>query len=197
MRCSGLITVNPYAFLWDHTKSVDEALRFVPRSLGTYGQKFLQWETVKRLLNGSIDARSAARNIIASLIGRLSHLQRPLRDKFAFLSAEHTAVMQRFSLLSQRHVDMSLIYSASDIGLEHFSLHFGHDGAGLARFANARLAVVPDADHNLTPAHARTIYLDEIRAMAQRLGTRRATAQATAGKPASQTIQGTLPSGIA
>ena len=195
MRCSGLITVNPYAFIWDYTKSVDEALRFVPRSLGTYGQKFLQLETVRRLLNGSIDARSAFRNIVASLIGRLSHLQRPLRDKFAFLSAEHTAVMQRFALLSQRNVRMSLIYSEQDIGLEHFSLHFGRDGAGLSRFDNAHLVVIPNADHNLTPAHAREIYVREIKDMALDLNAPVAPAPLAsgAGKRSPKTTKGSLP----
>ncbi len=182
-RCSGVITVNPYAFRWDEKRSVDEALRFVPRSLGTYGQKFLQLETLKRLANGSIDARSAARNIVTSLMQRAARLRRPFLDRFPFLSSDHCAVMEGFQTLKKRKVDLSLIYSAHDIGLEHFHLHLGHDGSGLRNFPNAKLTVIPDADHNLTPAHARAIYLAEIQEMALRLGARRARpADDTAGE---------------
>lgn len=179
-RCAGLITVNPYAFYWDQTKSVDEALRFVPRSLETYGQKFLQFETLQRLFNGSIDARSAVRNICSSLVGRMARLRQPLLDRFPFLSSEHGAVMSGFQALRSREVELSLIYSATDIGLEHFRLHFGNDGAGLGKFQNARLTIIPDADHNLTPAHARAIYVREIQNMALKLGARRGAAQASA-----------------
>jgi hypothetical protein len=154
---------------------VDEALRFVPRSLETYGQKFLQLETLKRLLNGSIDAGSAVRNILTSVARRIAQLRQPLLDRFPFLSSEHMAVMESFQVLKKRNVELSLIYSAHDIGLEYFHLHFGRDGAGLKTFPNARLTLIPDADHNLTPAHARAIYLKEIQEMALRLGVRRSS----------------------
>jgi pimeloyl-ACP methyl ester carboxylesterase len=183
-RCSGLITVNPYSFHWDPTKSVDEALRFVPRSLETYGQKFLQVETFRRLVNGSVDAGSAVRNILTSVLRRAAQLRQPLLDRFSFLSREHATVLKGFNLLKNRNVEISLIYSAQDIGLEHFSLHFGRTGSGLAKFGNARLTVIPDADHNLTPAHARAIYIREIQNMALRLGARRGSQQTAAGAAA-------------
>jgi pimeloyl-ACP methyl ester carboxylesterase len=183
-RCSGLITVNPYAFHWDQNNSVDEALRFVPRSLETYGQKFLQVETLKRLLNGSVDTGSAMRNILTSLLRRIAQLRQPLLDRFSFLSREHATVLKGFNVLKNRGVEVSLIYSAQDIGLEHFSLHFGRSGQGLQKFGNARLTVIPDADHNLTPAPARAIYVREIQTMALRLGARRGSAQAATGTAA-------------
>ncbi|MDE1993932.1 MAG: alpha/beta fold hydrolase [Rhizobiaceae bacterium] len=170
IRCAGMITVNPYAFFWDESHSVDEALRFVPRSLESYGQKLLQWETVKRLYSGQIDAGSAARNIVTSVARRAVRLGRPLLGVLPFPAGEHEIVMAGFRTLAKRQVDISLIYSAQDIGMEHFREHFGERGEGLKAFPNAHLTVIPDADHNLTPPHARQIYLHEIKVMALRLG---------------------------
>jgi alpha-beta hydrolase superfamily lysophospholipase len=169
-RCDGVIAVNPYVFHWARDESVDGALRIIPRSLGTYGQKFLQWQTLRRLCEGNIDARNAARNILTSLLRRVSRLGRPLLNKFPVLSKERTAVIGGFQTLQSRQTDLSLIYSAHDIGLEHFRQHFGQHGGGLAKFSDARLMIIPDANHNLTPPHAREIYLGEIRDMALRIG---------------------------
>jgi pimeloyl-ACP methyl ester carboxylesterase len=169
-RCSGLITVNPYAFFWDETQSVDEALRFVPRSLETYRQKFLQFETLKRLYGGQIDAKSAARNIVTALARRAVRLGRPLLGVLPFFAGEHETVINGFRSLTKRQVDISLIYSAHDIGLDHFREHFGEDAAGLKNFPDIRLTIIPDADHNLTPPYARKVYLREVREMALRLG---------------------------
>ncbi|MEF0940289.1 alpha/beta hydrolase [Rhizobium sp. BR 362] len=169
-RCSGLITVNPYAFFWDETQSVDAALRFVPRSLETYGQKLLQFETLKRLYGGQIDAKSAARNIVVALARRAVRLGRPLLGVLPFFAGEHETVINGFRALTKRQVDISLIYSAHDIGLDHFREHFGEDAAGLKNFPDIRLTIIPDADHNLTPPYARKVYLHEVREMALRLG---------------------------
>ncbi|MQB45665.1 alpha/beta hydrolase [Rhizobium sp. ICMP 5592] len=171
-RCHGLITVNPYAFFWDETQSVDEALRFVPRSLETYGQKFLQLETLKRLYGGQIDAKSAARNIVTALARRAVRLGRPLLGVLPFFAGEHEIVMGGFRTLARRRVDISLIYSAHDIGLDHFHEHFGEDASALRNFPDIRLTIIPGADHNLTPPYARKVYLREVREMGLRLGKR-------------------------
>jgi alpha-beta hydrolase superfamily lysophospholipase len=170
-RCNGVIAVNPYVFHWDRDESVDGALRVIPRSLETYGQKFLQWQTLRRLYEGNIDARNAARNILTSLLRRASRLGQPLLNIFPFLSSERTAVSGGFQTLQKRNVDFSLIYSAHDIGLEHFRHHFGQNGGDLKKFSDARLTIIPDANHNLTPPHAREIYLSEILEMALRIGS--------------------------
>lgn len=165
-RCVGMIGVNPYTLHWDNSQSIDIALRFVPRSLATYGQKFLRLETLKRLLTGQIDAKSAVINITTSLLTRLSRWKRPLLDMFPFLSKDHTLLLAGFHGLRKRHVAVSLIYSAHDIGLDQFRQHFGQKPDCLRDFPNARLTIIPDADHNLTPVHAREIYVGEISRMA-------------------------------
>lgn len=169
-RCSGLVTVNPYSFFWDESRSVDEALRYAPRSLETYGRKFLQLETLKRLLAGQIDAKSALCNLVTVLGRRAVRSSRQLLSAFPFLAGTQGPVINGFRTLSRRKVDMSLIYSAHDIGLDHLHEQFGEDGDGLRHFPDIRLTIIPEADHNLTPPYARKVYLREVREMGMRLG---------------------------
>ncbi|MGY5779785.1 alpha/beta fold hydrolase [Rhizobium sp. LEGMi135b] len=171
-RCGGLITVNPYSFHWDESRSVDEALRFAPRSLETYGRKLLQMETLKRLFGGQIDARSAICNVATGLGRRAIRTARRLLGSFPIFSAAQGPVLSGFRTLARRGVDMSLIYSAHDIGLDHLHDQFGENGAGLKHFPDIRLTIIPEADHNLTPPYARKVYLREVREMGLRLGNR-------------------------
>lgn len=169
-RCHGLVTANPYSFSWDESRSVDEALRFAPRSLETYGRKFLQLETLKRLVGGQIDAKSALRNLATVLSRRAARSARRLLGVLPFLAGTQGPVINGFRALSKRRVDMSLIYSAHDIGLDHLHEHFGQDASGLKHFPEIRLTLIAEADHNLTPPNARSIYLQEVKEMGLRLG---------------------------
>ncbi|MFK0164711.1 alpha/beta fold hydrolase [Rhizobium sp. NPDC090279] len=171
-RCGGLITVNPYSFHWDESRSVDEALRFAPRSLETYGRKLLQMETLKRLFGGQIDAKSAIYNMATGLRRRAARTGRQLLGAFPVFAAAQGPVLGGFRTLARRGVDMSLIYSAHDIGLDHLHDQFGENGVGLKHFPDIRLTIIPEADHNLTPPYARKVYLKEVREMGLRLGAR-------------------------
>ncbi|WP_195909622.1 alpha/beta hydrolase [Rhizobium tubonense] len=171
VRCGGVIAVNPYVFHWDQSQSIDGALRVIPRSLETYGQKLLRLQTLRRLYEGNIDVKNAARNVLTSLLWRASRLGQPLLDIFPFLSRRHAAVIGGFQALVRRKVILSLIYSAHDIGLEHFWQHFGKNGGGLRSLPDVRLTIIPDSNHNLTTAQAREIYLNSIEEMALRIGS--------------------------
>jgi hypothetical protein len=78
-------------------------------------------------------------------------------------------VLAGFEALKRRRVDVSLLYSSDDVGLQYARLHLGCDRKRSGRFPNTRLTVIADADHNLTPPHAQDIYLAEVRDMALRL----------------------------
>jgi pimeloyl-ACP methyl ester carboxylesterase len=173
-RSSGLVAANPYVFHWDGKLTVDASLRHVPRSLETYGLKLLQLETLKRLLRGDIDGPRAIRNFATSVMRRAIRHSRPLLDFLPFRSAERNAILDLFHSLKARKVEVSLLYTAHDTGLEQFNDHFGSDGSYLKRYGNVRLNIIPEADHNLTQAHAQSFYLQEIRAISLKVGPHQA-----------------------
>lgn len=162
-RVSGAVAVNPYTFRWQPGRDVDSALRSGARALSDYGQRALQWATVRRLLTGEIDVRRALANI-ARAVSRKA-LARPMLF-LRHYTEEGRHVHAAFRTLARRGTKLTLVYSENDVGWEHFASYFGQRGERLREYANAQLSVIPNADHNLTPPHARAVYLDEVTSLA-------------------------------
>ncbi|WPE20568.1 serine aminopeptidase domain-containing protein [Shinella zoogloeoides] len=164
-RITGVVAVNPIVFRWHDGQSVDEALDNPLQTLEHYGRRFIEKETLLRVFRGEIDVVQKGRDVLGRLLVRAV---RPLTRVFGGISRRERAVFSDFRMLRDRGVRVALLYGADEFGLEEFALFFGKDGRGLRRFGNMRLSIVPDTDHNFTPAHARAHYLDAIRSLASR-----------------------------
>jgi len=164
-RISGAVLVNPVTFYWAPGRSVDDAVREGNRTLEDYGSRALRIETFLRLFRGELDIRAILRNLARGVVGRVRGLARKLlRSR----SPEGRAVYSAFGELKQREVPLALVYAEKDTGREHFNFYFDQAGTGVQGFDNVSVAIVPDADHNLTPEHSREIYIDAIRSLALR-----------------------------
>ncbi|WP_052182993.1 lysophospholipase [Rhizobium sp. YS-1r] len=164
-RIAGNVSVNPAVFRWRPGRSVEDAIINGTRSLDDYGKRALRIETFKRILKGEVDVLAAVRNIVNGIGSRIRN---KLLHVFCAVLPEGRAIYGAFRALHQRGMPVSLIYSENDLGLEQYDFYFGRDGSGLSRFPNVSSTIIPDADHNLTPDHAREIYLDTLRKMAFR-----------------------------
>ena len=164
-RVAGEVLVNPIVFRWRPGRSVDEAIISGSRSLEDYTRRAMRLETFRRILRGEVNLAAAIRNVIASVGARIRNRMLHL---FRGFMPEGRAIYGAFRKLNERGTPVCLIYSEHDLGLEQYDFYFGHDGAGLARFPNVVPAIIPDADHNLTPDHAREIYFNALRQMACR-----------------------------
>lgn len=169
-RAAGAVVVNPYTFRWQPGRDVDSALQFGPRALSDYGQRALQWATVRRLMKGEIDVRRALANI-AQAVSRKALA--PLVLFIRHYTEEGRHVHAAFRTLARRGTRVTLVYSENDVGWEHFSSYFGQRGERLREYGNVQLAVIPNADHNLTPPHARAVYLDEVTSLALQFSSQR------------------------
>ncbi|MGN7293098.1 serine aminopeptidase domain-containing protein [Rhizobium sp. SAFR-030] len=171
-RIEGVVAVNPYAFHWDETKPLQDDLRSMPQSIDTYWRKMVSGAAIGRILRGEIDIRNSARNVAAAVFGKLEYQMSSRFGLSLTRSAERASVYEAFETLGERRVQVSLLYSCGDVGLDHLRYHFGDDGIQLNRFANVAIEFIPDADHNLTPQAARAVYLERVREMALRIRTR-------------------------
>ncbi|WP_250957857.1 alpha/beta fold hydrolase [Rhizobium sp. CG5] len=165
-RIRGVVVANPFAFFWNPKRNVDEFLSVVPRSLDTYKARLFQRDTLRRLLDGRIDVRVAFSNMVKALGQRL--LQATGAGPYLLPEQRRNGreVKSAFVKLAARGTELRILYSEHDIGLTHFASHFGADGEGLKRYPNARMAMIEDTDHNLTPEKARRVYYEAIREMA-------------------------------
>jgi pimeloyl-ACP methyl ester carboxylesterase len=168
-RVKGLVVVNAYTLFWDPKQSIDEWLQFSPQQLSSYGAKALKLETWKKILRGDVNLPYAALNTFRFIRKRILEFSGPLAARVPSLSREGREVHSALRAIQAQETDLVLMYRDNDVGLHHFSYHFGSDGAKLAKYGHARLVLVPDADRNMTKSHARAIYRREIVDMAMRL----------------------------
>jgi O-antigen/teichoic acid export membrane protein/alpha-beta hydrolase superfamily lysophospholipase len=166
-RVTGVISVNPFVLYWDPERPVDAGLQFVPRSLDDYGQRMARVETLKRLFAGEINIPAAARNIAIALGKRIARRATPLLRQLPGKRHIHREVRDSFRTFQERKIPVSLIYSEGDVGLDDLHLHFGEQGSGLDSYSNVKLTMLPDTDHNLTPAVSRRVVFDEILRLAR------------------------------
>lgn len=166
-RVAGAVSVNPFVFHWDPARSVDAELRFVPRSLEDYGQRFTSLDTLKRLASGKVDVLAAIRNIVLVVGKRIAHLGAPLVRLLPGRASAHHEAKRIFENFAARSIPISLVYSEGDVGLDDMRLHFGEYGTGLRRYPNVTLTMLPDTDHNITPPGSRAVVLEEIARMAR------------------------------
>lgn len=182
-RIAGNVSVNPAVFCWRPGRSVEDMIVNGARSLRDYRKRALRAETFKRILRGEVNTVAAVRNIAKSVGNRAKG---KVLHAFRGFLPEGRAIYGVFRTLHQRGTPISLIYSENDLGLEQYDFYFGHDGAGLTRFPNVSLAIIPDADHNLTPEHARKVYLEALREMAFRVPLEEDVYSKTAGSVAAE-----------
>lgn len=165
-RIKGMVVANPFSFFWNPKRNVDEFLSVVPRSLDTYKARLFQHDTLRRLLDGRIDVRVAFSNVGKAIGQRLLQVTGAGPYLLPEQRRNCREVKGAFERLAARRTELLILYSERDIGLTHFANHFGADGEGLKRYPNARMAIIEDTDHNLTPDAARRLYYEAIRDMA-------------------------------
>nr|WP_245432440.1 alpha/beta fold hydrolase [Mesorhizobium loti] len=169
-RCKAAVAINPFTFIWDKDEGVDDAVRNNVRSLEDYGRRMVSIDTVRRLFAGRVDVRRALISIGKQLAmrvgGMLPPLLAPLSKNARLREATHAA----FRRLAQRHMPLTLIYSATDVGLDRFRLYLGRNGEGLKRYDNVSLEIIANADHNITPPAAKAAVHEHILAAALKAG---------------------------
>ena len=164
-RLSGAVLVNPITFYWEPGRSVDEAVREGSRTLEEYGSRLLRASTFKRLVRGGLDFVGIARNVAGGMGRRIAKRARHLlRGR----TTEGRAVYKAFGVLKERQSPVELLYSYRDPGLEYFGYYFDAREGRIAGYPNVSVKKIADADHNLTPQHARDIYIDALERMAVR-----------------------------
>ncbi|WP_152980027.1 alpha/beta fold hydrolase [Mesorhizobium sp. 1M-11] len=169
-RCKAAVVVNPFTFVWDKDDVVDDALRYNARSLEDYGRRMISIDTLRRLRAGRVNIRYATVNIAKQLAnrfaGKMPAVLAPL-SKYARLKE---ATYASFKRLTERHMPLTLIYSANDIGLDRFRFYLGRNGENLKRYGNVSVEIIPGADHNISPPAAKAIVRERILAAAVKAG---------------------------
>ena len=161
-RVTDVFVVNTQRFLWNPAESVEEVIRYGLRSMNDYVGDIKGRQALKKLLRSRqriVPAvRFLARRNLKTLVAKV-----PIGLRSAVMRNSMAArIHAMFTTLAERGTRVSLLYSEGDPGLVELRNSFGPQGRDLRRFGNVTVALIPDADHNLTSARASSAMLDHI-----------------------------------
>lgn len=153
LNVSRVVLCNPLVYIWDPDEEVD-VNRLGFRTAEAYRKKLADPKTIKRLLTGDIDVRSALNGM--KNIGRMKFAA-IVSKVFPRLTKHGRFKLQAleiFADLRDRDIPVHFFCSAGDGSLELLEFHFGQDLQGLKAFPNISVRTIENADHNLTPEPA-------------------------------------------
>ena len=157
-RVAALALVNQVRLVWDPEESLVDVSRMGPRTVSEYKRRLIDPRTLRRLLRGEVNVPAVLRGMRQHVASRLSHrLARifPNISKYARFRTECHRMMRE---LDARGVPMRFLSSDRDASLEQLSLYFGRDRRELGKYGAARLDLLADADHNITPLAAQEAF---------------------------------------
>lgn len=159
---SSIVLINPQTFIWHEGDSLQLRSQGAIRSMDFYRSNLLNAGTWRRLVTGEINFFLIVAGVAAMLKKRLAlRWSALLRLRFgARAEAAPLDVKNTFQNFLRREVNVFLIYSAADGGINEMETHLGPDAAALRKHARFKLQIVEGADHTFTPLWAQRRLLD-------------------------------------
>ena len=155
---ASIVLVNPQTFTWREGDSLELKRRTGIRSMRFYRSRLLDASTWKRLVTGQVNLGVILFGMAAIVRKRLALRLAGLRSA---LVAGSTPAMPRstdirgiFRGFLQRGVEVFLVFSANDGGLDEVETHLGPNAARLRKHEHFKFQIVDGADHTFTPLWA-------------------------------------------
>jgi alpha/beta superfamily hydrolase len=153
---AGIIVVNPIVFYWDETCALDVAAWMTYYESRRYSRSVREVAAWVRLVRGEVNVRHAAvvgyRRMREVVGGAAAGLWR----RFAWHRVEGDDVPTDLERISARGVDVLLVFSEGDPGLDFVRRRHAHEIRVLERRrSNFAMRVVAGADHTFTRREAR------------------------------------------
>lgn len=162
----GVMMINQLKLIWDPEEDVYEAVTFGARPLEEYRKRALSLTTFKRILRGEVNLKKAGGHILNHGRDRLARKAAPYLGTLTKLGRFRKICHHRFGALAARGIPVTLVNCETDGSLAELAKYFGSDLSGLSGYGNVTRAVVPNADHNLTPEAAQLFLLEQLERMA-------------------------------
>jgi len=153
-RVERLFAVNLPRFAWYPSESVREVVRFSNRPADHTARRLFKPETLRAIMNGTLDPRPAIKFKGKSLLRHASIRTAPFVRRLSPQWNVYSTAWSRMNALAERNVNVLLAYSAGDDSPKEMELLFGRDGKRLPGRENIAIHHIEGVDHNFSQAHA-------------------------------------------
>ena len=157
-RIGGIVLVNQLCFVWDASYAVHLSAWMMARPH--------EFETEARRIEEGSEGGLAARLLalpmrIARRAARIG-LDGGRRMLSAVKFGGVGPIERKFRDLAARGVEISIVLSEGDKAESELALHVGRDGVRIAGLPGVEIVHIPEADHSLTPPHARAVLANHL-----------------------------------
>ena len=164
-RVTDVFSVNPQRLVWNPAEDPEDLIRYGLRSMNDYVGDVRSAGALRKLIARRRRIVPAAlylaKRNVKSALARV-----PLGLRSALLPNSMAArVNAAFATLAARGTRVALVFTPGDPGLTELANYFG-PGARNLRHCNVSVALIPDADHNLTATRASDLMLAHLLAFA-------------------------------
>ncbi|WP_242224489.1 alpha/beta fold hydrolase [Shinella zoogloeoides] len=156
-----IVAVNPFDFSVGPGADVDALIASV-LPFGSYKEKFRNKAYWKQVLRLEIDILKEARHLLRKVSDKMMIKALPLLAHIPPLSRFLNPSERDFDRLAEKGTKISLIYSNGDPVISNLEARLGKRGHLIARYGNAGIVFLDDADHNFSTAHTRGYWLDAL-----------------------------------
>jgi hypothetical protein len=144
------VMINPQTFEWKDgdTLDVDRALEY--KSFRFYLKAALQKDTWARLLRGHVNLAGIVRGLGARLLKNTGTALRARVLSLGKNGPSENRVFAKFRQMAERGIQVYVIFSQEDPGLDEFALQLGKDVHRLPAFPSFKMELLDGPDHTFT-----------------------------------------------
>lgn len=150
-RVIGQVMLNPQTFEWKEGDSLDVGRKLEYKSFRFYLRKALQQQTWSRLLQGRVHWQGILRALTERVLKNARTSLQQLATTLIENRAAENKIWNKFKELLDRNIQIYLIYSQEDPGLDEFALQLGKEATRLQYYRNFKLELIDGPDHTFTP----------------------------------------------
>ncbi|MEA3089531.1 MAG: hypothetical protein QOJ04_873 [Caballeronia sp.] len=161
-RVSSLFAVNLPRFIWTGKENLEALMAQAYRATDSYLKEIGSGMVWRRMLKGDINwprIPGIATSIVCRTATRIGNRVWPIAAGIVGIETESARVTKMLTRLAERGTRVRLVYSDADPGRDELARHFGPSGRRL-QMPNVGVAVIGNADHDITSQAARAQYLE-------------------------------------
>jgi pimeloyl-ACP methyl ester carboxylesterase len=153
-RVVGLALLNLQTFRWSDDMSLDVTPLHTRNESDYYARRLFAKDAWKKLLAGGVNVR----HVVETMRGRARDVARATAGRVMAKLPEGlvrgTDVARTFDALGERGVDVLVVFTGRDPGIDNLHAAVGAKIRSLHRRKTFRRVEVPDSDHSFTPLWA-------------------------------------------
>lgn len=151
---TGVALINPQTFKWEDGMSLDVNPLTRRDATEYYKRRFFAKDAWMKLLKGGVNPRHALDAMRGRVVDAARSGVAKVKSKLPGAAARGTEVARAFDAMGERGVDVLIVFSANDPGIDNLDEKVGASMGALEKRGSFTIETIVGPDHSFTPLWA-------------------------------------------